>query len=114
MTIHEKDSKIIYDGSCFTVFLLKTPKELELEKETYKIGGYYSNIYNAIRFLNKWRKSSKYPFKEPEFSESLEKYLKSLKNLKNFYKNFLAPYSKAKEVIYLNHKLYLEQHEQST
>lgn len=114
MTIHEKDSKIVYDGSCFTVFLLKTPKEVELEKEIYKIGGYYSNIYNAIKFLNKWRLSDKYPFKESEFSKDLNLYLRSLEKLNIFYKNFILPYSKAKETIYLNHKLYLNEHEQST
>lgn len=81
MQIIEKDFTISHDGDCWTLHLLKSKKELkENSKESYKTGGYYTDIFNAINAALQWRQHKKYPFKEP--IDGLKKAIKNYKNAK--------------------------------
>lgn len=77
MKIIEKDFKIEYDGVCYVLYFLKSKKELKEDaQESFKIAGYYTDVYYALRFVYSWRLSEKYPFKEPvaEFKKAIIDY----------------------------------------
>jgi hypothetical protein len=104
--IKEKDLKIECDGNYYTLYFLKSKKELTEEakqakeaekivvteedaetvedlKNPYKVRGYYKSIKYAFLAAYKWRKDKKYPFKEgvEEFTKAYIKYKKAMDKL---------------------------------
>lgn len=64
MTIVDKDFKIEC-GESYVLLFLKSKKEIKEDSEnTFKIGGYFNKLENAIREVIKFRNNKKYPFKE--------------------------------------------------
>ena len=64
MTIVDKDFKIEC-GEFYILSFLKSKKELKEDSEdSFKIGGYFNKLENAIKEVIKFRNGKKYPFKE--------------------------------------------------
>lgn len=117
MIIIEKDIKIEHNKNHYTLYHLKTKKEL-LEKSEevedfensedpkYKIFGYYRNIKNSFLATYRWRKHKKYPFKESalELRMDLIKYKEINKNLQNFLNSIYVPIYTLKKIIFEKHK----------
>lgn len=103
MKIVEKDFTITHNGDCWTLHALKSKKELkENAKESYKIAGYYTNIYNALYVALQWRQDKKYPFKEPidAFKRTLKAYRTATSKLKVASTMFYAPIYEFKKKVF--------------
>lgn len=82
MIIEEKDFKIIFKDSCYTLYLIKSKKEIKEEvNESLKIGGYFTVIDNAIKKIISFRLSKKYPGKEKP--KLLAQQLNEIKQIRN-------------------------------
>lgn len=89
MIIEEKDFRIIFNEDHYVLYLLKSKKEIkEDSSDTFKIGGYFVNLRNAIKRAYKFRTDKKYPGKElsetikldvKEYMELESRLFKSLK-----------------------------------
>lgn len=94
MKIEEKDFKIDFDSTQFTLLLFKSKKELkEDSKETFKTAGYFKDVYNALKMAQKWREDKKYPFKESasDLKLLLKDYRKITNKLKEVSLNIYNP-----------------------
>lgn len=94
MIIVSKDCKILYENTCYTVYVLKTSKEIkgeisgpETEVEKYKPYGYYTCVKNAFRGVSRWRNSKKYPFTESK--KEFNNYYLELKFAENKLTDFI-------------------------
>lgn len=109
MIILSKDCKIVFDGHCYTVYALKSSKELKESepKEKYRVHGYYNSVKNAFFGIIRWRLHKKYPFKESpkEFKnyyyalnksdELLSDFLNNLDQpINNYYEKFVKNFGK--------------------
>lgn len=82
MQIIEKDFTITYNGECWVLNFLKSKKELkENNKDSYKLGGYFTVLFYALIKVYLWRLDKKYPFKES--AQDLKKILIQHKNITN-------------------------------
>lgn len=100
MEIIEKDFKIECDSGVYTLYFLKSKKELkEDSKDQFKISGYYNVLYNAIKAVYKWRRSKKYPFKEDttKLKLNLELYKQSMDELYKYSHIIYDPIIKLKQ-----------------
>lgn len=113
MIIEEKDFRIEHDGDCFVLYLLKSKKELkENSKDSYKIHGYYVIFKDAIKAAILWRKSKKYPFKEPvnELVRAYLGYQKSIEEFHSYCNIIYEPIYKLKEKIFNEHREFQSRH----
>lgn len=89
MRIIEKDFKIEQEEKYFTLSFLKTKKEIkddtkvnpETPVDVFKVKGYYTNLFNAIKTALIWRLNDKYPFKELDFRKDFIVYQKAITDL---------------------------------
>jgi len=103
MEIIEKDFTITNNGDCWTLHCLKSKKELkENAKESYRIGGYFTNVYNALHAALQWRQDKKYPFSEPipEFKRALKDYRTATNKLKFASTMFYVPIYLFKKAVF--------------
>ena len=106
MTIIEKDFKIEHSKDYFTLYFLKTKKELKEDSEnSYKIGGYYVHLKNALFGVQNWRADKKYPFKEMAkyLSSSIVKLVMADKKLKEYSSILKSSILQLKNKIYEEH-----------
>lgn len=113
MMIIEKDFRIENNGTAFILYLLKSKKELKIDKDNlvivkesdedhidlYKIGGYFTKLEMAIWNGYKFRRNKKYAFKEP--ADPLKVYYRKYKNISEslllFLTDMYSPISDLKE-----------------
>lgn len=100
MIIEEKDFKIVFKDLCYTLYLIKSKKEIKEDvKESLKIGGYFTLIDNVIKEIISFRRSKKYPGKEKP--EPLVQQLNEIKQIRNkldlIMKNLDEPFYKIME-----------------
>lgn len=114
MMIREKDFKIEKDGSCFTLYLLKTKKELKDDEkvsieavDSFKIKGYYTTLFTAIRAAFRWRTEEKYPFKELPFREDYICYRKAIEKFNHQSRLIYESIIDLKLKTYAEHKQFL-------
>jgi hypothetical protein len=89
MIIEEADFKIVQDGNSYTLYCLKSKKELETNStDKFKIGGYYTTFDGALKGAATFRKSKKYPGKE--LSTTLTASLKEYKQSKETFKTLVS------------------------
>ena len=129
MLIVEEDLKIERNENYYTLYFLKSKKELtseakkakELEfannseedkelisdlKSLFRIAGYYRCIRYAFLTAYKWRKDKKYPFKEDskELAKVYNKYIKSINMLDNLSNDLFRPIEILKKDTFEKHK----------
>ena len=107
MIIKEKDFTIEHDKHCFVLHLLKSKKELKEDSEdSYKVGGYFVLLENALHSAIIWRIGKKYPFKESytELKDNYVNYKKHLTLLNNFISSINLPIITIKEHIFNEHR----------
>ena len=74
MNIVEKDFKIIANDADYTLYVLKSKKELKEDSEdTFKVYGHYQLMESALKAAISFRRDKKYPGKE-SVSELLRLY----------------------------------------
>lgn len=129
MKIIEQDFKIEHDGFCFVLYFKKTKKELkekskeELEEELdkadeiinpFKIHGYYSVLKNALYQVLKWRKDSKYPFKESsfEFEKTYKLFIKAENKLNNYSNFIFDSITDLENLIFYEHRRFLDRNQE--
>jgi len=89
MIVIEKDYKIEQSKDYFILSFLKTKKELKEDSaDSYKLGGYYRHIENAVKAVHSWRLHKKYPFNESPIvlAADLVKLYKAIQALKRYTK----------------------------
>lgn len=102
MIVIEKDFKIEQTKDYFILSFLKTKQELKKDSgESYKLGGYYRHIENAVKAVQDWRLHKKYPFMESPITLAAD--------LINFYKakKLLREHTKKLKEVRINFKLYV-------
>ena len=102
MTIEEKDFKIIFKDEYFILYLLKSKKELkENSEDSFKIGGYFTQLRYAIKAVFRFRKSKNYSGREK--SEDIWKLFEEYSIIENslyaFSKSMYIPIINLKEKI---------------
>ena len=70
MTIKENDFQILCKHKCYTLSIIT-------KSGTFKPGGYYMTLENALKAVLKFRKDKKYPGKESanDLAKKLEEFL---------------------------------------
>lgn len=93
MNIIEPDFKLIWDEQNYVLYLLKSKKEIKEDSTSdFKVGGYYTSIFSALKDIYHYRKHKKYPGKES---------YESLGNLILKYKRAKENLNEIAEIIYL-------------
>ena len=93
MDIIEPDFKLIWDQQNYVLYLLKNKKEIKEDSTSdFKVRGYYTSIFSALKAVYQYRKHKKYPGKES---------YKSLGTLLLKYKRTEESLCKIAEMIYL-------------
>ena len=103
MIVIEKDFKIEQAKDYFILSFLKTKKELkEDSSESYKLGGYYRHIENAVKAVHTWRLHKKYPFMESPLAliKDLSDLYKAKKLLRTHTERLKQVQIKFKEYVY--------------
>lgn len=94
MKIIESDCYIECVNGIFQLYLLKNKKELkENSEDTYKIGGYFTDLDSSFKEVVKFRQHKKYPFKEDwrQVKTLLNNYLNQKKSLKKQLQSIYSP-----------------------
>jgi hypothetical protein len=96
MIIEEKDFKVIFKDECYTLYLIKSKKEIkdsDSDSELFKIGGYFTFIDSLIRRIIYFRNSKKYPGKETTelLTDNLNKIIDIRAKLENTLKSINNP-----------------------
>lgn len=93
MNIIEPDFKLIWDQQNYVLYLLKNKKEIKEDSTSdFKVGGYYTSIFSALKDVYQYRKHKKYPGKES---------YESLRTLLLKHKRTEESLCKIAEIIYL-------------
>ena len=84
MIIIENDFKIVKEDDNYILYTLKTKKEFSEDSNSkFRVYGYYSTIFGAMKYALFQRKDKKYPGKEPieELQILVDKLLKDKETL---------------------------------
>lgn len=100
--IEEKDFKIIFEKRCYTLYGIKSKKEIKEDStDKFKVLGYYVTLENAMKAAVKYRKDRKHPQTE-HLKKDVEDFIKCKNDFNNLVMSVYDPIYELKRKILYN------------